>query len=126
MSPDEEETGQGTPKGVTNASAPHAANEILLFSDEAGGTRLGEIVDASAPTTVLPLNSSSGTAIRSLELNQWGGVHGQTASPLAELGSFSANTLGRIRCGRSWVLVGDVRFLACGSQGDNGRVRSNG
>ena len=67
---------QGEPEGVTDASASQAANDIVLFGDEANGTGLGEIIHASTPATVLALNGSSGTAIRSLELDQWGGIHG--------------------------------------------------
>jgi len=51
------------PESVTNASAPQAANDIVLFSSEGDGTRLEEIVDASAPAAVLPLSRGSGTAI---------------------------------------------------------------
>jgi len=119
-------TNEDTPKGVTNASAPQAPKHIIVFSSEAGGTGLEESIDASTPTAVLPLNGGSGAAIRSLELNQWGGVHGQTASPLAKFRSLSANPLARICCSGGWVLVSDVRCLSCGSQGDNGRVGPNG
>jgi hypothetical protein len=114
------------PKGVTNASAPQAADDIGLFSADADGTRLSKIIDASASATVLPLNGGSCTAIKSLQLNQWGGVHGQTAPSLAESGSLSAKSLGRICPGGSWSFVGDVRGFACRSQRDNGRVGSNG
>lgn len=73
-SPDKKGTTQGTPKRVTDASAPQATDDIVLFGTEAEGARLGEITDASAPTAVLFLDGGSGTAIRSLELDQWRGI----------------------------------------------------
>ena len=116
---------QATPKGVTNASGPQAADDIDLFGRKAGGTGLGETVYAPAPAAVLPLNGSSGTTIRSFQLNQWRGIHGQTASPLAEFGLLSTEWLGRVCCGGCLVFVGDVCCLAGGGRGDDGRVGSN-
>jgi len=61
---------------VIDAPAPQAASDIVLFSGEVDGTRLEEIIDASAPTAVLPLNGSGSTPVRPLKLNQWGGIDG--------------------------------------------------
>ena len=116
---------QATPRGIANATAPQAADDVDLFSRKAGGTRLGEIIYAPAPATVLPLNGSSGTTIRSFELNQRRGVHGQTAPSLAKFGLLSTKCLGMVRCGRCLVFVGDVRRLTGRSLGDDGRIRSN-
>ena len=75
--------GLDKPEGNTNAPTPHATDCIVLFGSEAGGTRQGETVHAPGPAAVLPLNGGGSTTIGSLELDQWGGVHVQTTSPLA-------------------------------------------
>lgn len=75
ISPDDKKPEQDALEGVTDASAPQAADDIVLFSSETNGTRLRKIIYTSTSATVLPLDGGSGTAIRSLEPDQWGGVY---------------------------------------------------
>lgn len=97
--------------GVTDATAPQATGDtvLILSSSKTGGMRLREIINGSTPDAVLPLNGGSDTAIRSLELNQRGGIHSQAAPPLPEFGPLRAKLLGNTCCSGSWVFVGDAR-----------------
>jgi hypothetical protein len=66
----------GPPEGVTDASAPWAANDLDLANGIIDGARGGEIVDASTSAAVLPLSGNSRPTIRTLELNQGGCIDG--------------------------------------------------